>query len=195
MRRTTNGMRCRTSCLIGLGAIGRIVAEEVGRTHEAKAVRDHGAEVLRADAGIDLMVISTGALADDETHGRLLAAARRGGSRMLLPAGAIAGIDGLVALRAGGLTGVRYTSVKPPAAWRGTLAEELVDLSTLDQPVAFFEGSARDAAQSYPKNANLAATRCAGGTRPRRDPGDTRGRPGQPRATPVESRRTRPRGL
>ena len=60
------------------------------------------------DTGTDLMVISTGALADDETHGRLLDAAHGGRSRMLLPVGAIAGIDGLVALRASGLNRVRY---------------------------------------------------------------------------------------
>ena len=184
--------------IIGLGAIGRLVVDELVRTGAAEvraalvrsdfsapgpaairlvnsvdallathpsvvletagqeAVRQYGVAVL--GAGTDLMVISTGALADDETHQRLFEAARGAGSRMLLPVGAIAGTDGLIALRASGLQRVRYTSTKPPAAWRGTPAEELVDLASLGGPTVFFEGSARDAARSYPKNANLAAT-------------------------------------
>jgi aspartate dehydrogenase len=184
--------------IIGLGAIGRLLVQELGRTGTAHvraalvregfegaspggvpmvhsieqllalrpsiileaagqgAVREHGAAVL--GRGTDLMVISSGALADDVVHEQLIAAARQGGSRMLLPVGAIAGIDGLVALRASGLTHVRYTSVKPPAAWSGTPAEELVDLAEMSEPAVFFEGSAREAARSFPKNANLAAT-------------------------------------
>jgi aspartate dehydrogenase len=184
--------------IVGLGAIGQLLVEELGRTGTASvcaalvresfagpsphgvptvrsleelltlqpsiileaagqgAVREHGAAIL--EHGTDLMVISSGALADDDVHEQLIEAARRGGSRMLLPVGAIAGIDGLVALRASGLTRVRYTSGKPPAAWTGTLAEELVDLAGMSEPVVFFDGSAREAARSFPKNANLAAT-------------------------------------
>ncbi len=129
-----------------------LVAECAGQG----AVRELGEQILAA--GADLMIISTGALADQETHERLEAAARAGGSRMLLPAGATAGMDGLTALRAGGLTRVKYTSTKPPRAWKGTKAEQLVELDALTAPTVFFEGTAREAAQSFPKNANLAAT-------------------------------------
>ena len=77
---------------------------------------------------------------------------------MLLPAGAIAGLDGLGALRLGGLQSVRYTSTKPPNAWRGTPAEQTHDLSAFTEPTTIFAGSAAEAARLYPKNANLAAT-------------------------------------
>jgi aspartate dehydrogenase len=48
--------------------------------------------------------------------------------------------------------------VKPPLAWRGTPADDVVDLSELRERVIVFDGSARQAAIAYPKNANLAAT-------------------------------------
>lgn len=120
------------------------------------AVAQYGEAVLRA--GIDLMVISTGALADDALRERLVAAAHATARRLVLPAGAIAGIDGLSALRIGGLESVRYISAKPPGAWRGTPAEQAHDLDKISQRTVLYTGPAQDAARLYPKNANLAAT-------------------------------------
>ncbi len=79
-------------------------------------------------------------------------------AQLLIPAGAIAGLDGLGALKLAGLTSVTYTSTKPPLAWRNTPAERIVTLAALRERTVFFEGSAQDAALNYPKNANLAAT-------------------------------------
>ena len=121
-----------------------------------RAVAAYGADVL--EAGSDLVVASVGALSDPALAGQLSDAARRGGSQLVVPSGAIGGIDILAAARLSALTSVRYTGTKPPMAWSGTPAEEQVDLSALEGPTVIFEGSARQAAQSYPKNANVAAT-------------------------------------
>lgn len=110
------------------------------------------------NAGLDVVVVSIGALADGALHARLREAAAAGGARMILPAGAVGGIDILSALRAGGDVQVRYTGIKPPKAWAGTPAETVVDLAALDGPAVIFEGTARAAATAYPKNANVAAT-------------------------------------
>lgn len=119
------------------------------------AVADYGEEVL--SAGCDFMVIAVGALADDSLCERLSDAARGTGAQMTLPAGAIAGIDGLAALKLGGLDEVRYISTKPPVAWMGTPAEDDFDLDGMTERTVIFRGSAREAAQRFPKNANIAA--------------------------------------
>jgi aspartate dehydrogenase len=90
-----------------------IVAEVAGQP----AVAEYADKVLRN--GVDCLVISVGALADPKLLERLKTAAHDGGSRLLLPAGAIGGIDAIAAMGVGGLTSVKYRSRKPPAAWRG----------------------------------------------------------------------------
>ncbi len=127
-----------------------IVAECAGHG----AVAAHGPGVLGAD--IDLMIVSTGALTADALMTALRASARR--ARILIAAGAVGGIDALAAMRLGGLDSVRYRSIKPPAAWRGTPAEMAIDLDRLTAPTVAYRGTARDAARLYPKNANVAAT-------------------------------------
>lgn len=119
------------------------------------AVLEPGERVLAR--GIDLMLLSVGSLADASTFTRLQAAADRGGARLLLPVGAIAGLDGLLALRRGGLRRVTYISTKPPASWKGTPADGPHDLDTLTERTVIFSGTAREAALQFPKNANLAA--------------------------------------
>jgi len=120
-----------------------------------QAVAEHGEQVLRN--GIDFLVISVGALADPALLDRLETAAEFSNSRMLLPAGAIGGLDAIAAMRVGGLTSVRYRSRKPPAAWRGSPAEKVVDLGSLAKPAVLYSGTAREAALLYPQNANVAA--------------------------------------
>ena len=127
--------------------------------HEALA--EHGVAVLKH--GVDLIVASVGALAKPELEHALREAAAAGRSHICIPSGAIGGLDALAAARVGGLDSVRYVGRKPIQAWRGTAAERVVDLDTLDKAAVIFEGSAREAALTYPQNANVtAATALAG---------------------------------
>lgn len=127
-----------------------IVVECAGHS----AVAQYGESIL--GQGYDLLVASVGALADQETYDRLRLASGTGG-RLLIHSGAVAGIDGLRAVRHSGLAAVTYSSIKPPGAWKGTVAETLVDLDAQNEPVVIFEGTAREAAMRYPKNANVGA--------------------------------------
>ncbi|SDT53947.1 aspartate dehydrogenase [Bradyrhizobium canariense] len=151
--------------LIGVGAIGSWLQERldpkpvVVRRGDALPMADvvvevaghaalaqYGVAALRQ--GSDLVIASIGALADEALWVSLQQAATR--AKILLPAGAVAGIDALAAARLGGLDSVRYSSRKPPASLSNTLP--------LDRESVVFEGNARDAALQFLKNANVAAT-------------------------------------
>jgi aspartate dehydrogenase len=151
--------------LIGLGAIGSWVAERLDeepvivrrgdalpKADMVVEVAGHGAlaqyGVAALRQGSDLVIASIGALADEALWLSLQRAATH--ARILLPAGAVAGIDALAAARLGGLDSVRYSSRKPPAS--------LSDALPTDRESVVFEGNARDAALQFPQNANVAAT-------------------------------------
>jgi len=126
------------------------------------AVRDHAVAIL--ENGTDLLVASVGAFTDDAFYGVVQAAAQAGSADLILPTGAIGGLDLLAVLAGDGPVQVRYTGTKPPSAWAGSAAEALVNLGSLDAPAVFFTGTARRTAADFPKNANVvAALALAGG--------------------------------
>ena len=120
------------------------------------ALRQHGAAIL--SRGIDLITVSSGALGDKELYDELAAAARTGGSQLRVVSGAIGALDVLASASIGKVDSVTYRGRKPPRGWRGSPAEDKLDLDSLSEPAVHFIGSAREAALEYPKNANVAAT-------------------------------------
>ena len=128
-----------------------IVVEAAGHA----AVEAHCPAVL--DAGIDLLMVSVGALVDDGLRQRLTGRA----GRLLLSAGAIGGL-GLLRAAAlfGSIDGVRLTTTKSPSALLAPwMPRALVDdLRHGTQPVTVFEGTARDAVARFPESINVAAT-------------------------------------
>ena len=107
-------------------------------------------------AGKDLMVISVGALLD---HPDIMARARATGCRLIVPSGAIAGLDGIKGACSGQVDYVRLTSRKPPRALQGApfLAEHHISLDGLTEERELFRGPAREAVRGFPDNLNISA--------------------------------------
>lgn len=120
------------------------------------AVKEHALKVL--EKGWTIGLISVGTLADTEFYQKLQMTAEKNGAHLHLLAGAIAGIDGIAAAKEGGLEKVTYQGRKSPKSWKGSYAEQLIDLDAVKEPTVFFKGTAREAAIKFPANANVAAT-------------------------------------
>ncbi|RUM95430.1 aspartate dehydrogenase [Pseudaminobacter arsenicus] len=135
-----------------LDADVELVIEAAGHS----AVQQFALDVARS--GRTLAIVSSGALADDDLRGELLMSARSHEASVHVVSGAIGALDALLTARAAGKQSVHYEGIKPTKAWRGTHAEQCVDLDKVEEPTSFFTGTARDVARLYPKNANVAAT-------------------------------------
>ena len=125
------------------------------------AVKAYAAAIL--NDGFDLVLVSTGSLADAALWDEVSAAAKRSTGQLKLPAGALPGVDSLSAGKLAGLEKVTLKSSKPPKAWSGTPAEKSHDLAAITAPTVIFSGNAREAALAFPKNANVAATAALAG--------------------------------
>ncbi|NUN94243.1 MAG: aspartate dehydrogenase [Verrucomicrobiae bacterium] len=110
------------------------------------------------EMGRDVIVMSVGGLV--EIYEEVFALARRKNANLWIPSGAVAGIDGLEAAMTGGVTSVRLTTRKPPAALHGApyLEEKGLRPAELTEETVIFEGTAREAIRGFPQNVNVAAT-------------------------------------
>ena len=121
------------------------------------AVREHLVALL--EAGISVVVLSAGALADEELRQRAEAAAGRTGALLYVPSGGIGGLDALKTACIAGVDEVSIQVAKPPAAWKGIPYVESrgVALDRMTGPVTLFEGPAREGVPLFPQNVNIAA--------------------------------------
>ena len=117
----------------------------VFETASQEAVREYGHIVL--DAGKDLVIMSMGALFDDNLLNGFIERAKKNNCKIYLPSGAICGIDGIAAAKIGGLDEVTLVTTKPPRS---------LGLKSKKRMVVF-EGIAREAVNLFPKNINVAA--------------------------------------
>ncbi|WP_137390994.1 aspartate dehydrogenase [Rhodoligotrophos defluvii] len=106
----------------------------------------------------DFALVSTAALMDQALRSEILQLAQAAGRQLLVIPGAIGGIDGLRAAAIAGVETVEHVIAKPPVAWRGTAADDFIDLDGCDERVVVFTGNAERAAELFPQNANVAAT-------------------------------------
>ena len=130
------------------------------------ALLDFGPAVLTA--GKHLMVLSVGGLVGVLDEWARLA--ERHGCRILVPSGAIAGLDGMKGAREGAITAVTMETRKPPRGLAGApwIEEQRIDLDAITGETLIFEGPAARAVKAFPANVNVVAALSLAGIGPER---------------------------
>ena len=117
--------------------------------------------------GRTLIVLSCGALLDNFD---LVDLARRQRGRILVPTGALLGLDAVQAAAVGAIERVHMITRKPPNGLDGApyLVEHGIAVAGLTEPTRVFTGTAREAARGFPANVNVAAALALAGIGPDR---------------------------
>jgi aspartate dehydrogenase len=108
--------------------------------------------------GKHLLIMSVGALSDDDLNSRMEKVARERNVKVYLPSGAICGLDGVKGASVEEIRSAQITSTKHPKSLTGApfLVENRIDISGLKEPMVVFQGTAREAISGFPKNVNVA---------------------------------------
>ena len=119
------------------------------------------------EAGRIFVPASVGQLLE---HDDLVELAARTGARIIVPTGALLGLDAVRAAAEGTIHAVTMVTRKPPRGLAGApyLEQRGITLDGLDEPQKVFEGSAREGARGFPANVNVAAALSLAGIGPDR---------------------------
>ena len=123
-----------------------------------EAVRQYALGVIRE--GKDLMVMSTGALLDENLLRKIIGLARRYKRKVYVPSGAIVGLDNIKSAALEKIESITLTTTKPPTSFEGApyIKQKGIDLSSIKEPMILYEGPAREAVKLFPRNVNVAAS-------------------------------------
>lgn len=150
-----------------------IVPLEALPEHADLAIEAAPAAILEAicrpmlAAGRRVMVLSAGALLPRPD---LIELARRSGGQIIVPTGALLGLDAVTAAVEGEIHAVRMTTRKPPNGLAGApyLKQNGITVEGLAEAKRVFSGTAREAAAGFPANVNVAAALALAGIGPDR---------------------------
>ena len=118
-------------------------------------------------AGKTAIVLSVGALLVNE---QLVDLARRHGGQIIVPSGALLGLDAITAAAEGEIRSVRMVTRKPVRGLLGApyLDEQGIDIRDIKEPTRVFSGTARQAAVGFPANLNVVVALSLAGIGPDR---------------------------
>ncbi|QPF86453.1 aspartate dehydrogenase [Bradyrhizobium genosp. L] len=141
------------------------VADIVVECAPSKVVRAIVAPVVQR--GKTAVVLSVGALLQNED---LVDLARAHGGQIIVPTGALIGLDAVTAAAIGTIHSATLVTRKPVAGLLGAphLVENDIRIEGITEPLRVFEGSARDAAKGFPANLNVAVALSLAGIGPDR---------------------------
>ena len=115
--------------------------------------------------GKSAVVLSVGALL---FHDELRTLAAEHGGTIVVPTGALIGLDAVIAAAEGTISDVKMVTRKPPAGLKGAphLEQNKINVDGLVEPLKVFEGNARDAARGFPANLNVVVALALAGVGP-----------------------------
>jgi aspartate dehydrogenase len=118
-------------------------------------------------SGKTAIVLSAGALLDNED---LIELAKQNGGQIVVPTGALIGLDAVTAAAVGEIQSVRMVTRKPVRGLAGApyIVEHNIDVEKLTEPLKIFDGTAREAAKGFPANLNVAVALSLAGIGPDR---------------------------
>jgi aspartate dehydrogenase len=124
-----------------------------------------GVAIATIDAGKIFMPLSAGQLLENWD---LVERAKMAGARILVPTGALLGLDAVRAAAEGIIHSVTMITRKPPNGLEGApyLVDQGISLKNLKEPKKIFDGSAREGARGFPANVNVAAALSLAGIGP-----------------------------
>ena len=98
----------------------------------------------------------------------LIENAKKTGARILIPTGALIGLDAVRAAAEGTISSAKIITRKLPKSLLGApyLEQNNIQLNNLSEPLQVFKGSARDGARGFPANVNVAAALSLAGIGP-----------------------------
>ena len=117
--------------------------------------------------GKTAVVLSVGALLE---HWDLVDLAKQSGAQIIVPTGALIGLDAVTAAAEGVIHSVRLVTRKPPASLVDApyVVANKIGLANLREPLKIFDGTAREAAKGFPANLNVGAALSLAGVGPDR---------------------------
>jgi aspartate dehydrogenase len=117
--------------------------------------------------GTSFMAISAGQLLE---RPELIALAKESGAQIIVPTGALIGLDAVTAAAEGEIHSVAMITRKPVKGLLGApyLERRGIDIVGITEPVRIFQGSAREAARGFPENVNVVAALALAGIGPDR---------------------------
>jgi aspartate dehydrogenase len=141
------------------------IADMVIECAPAKLVRSIVAPFV--SRGKTAVVLSAGALLVNED---LIELAKQHGGQIVVPTGALIGLDAMTAAAEGKILSVRMVTRKPVKGLIGApyLVEHNIDIEHITEPLRVFEGTAREAAKGFPANLNVAVALSLAGLGPDR---------------------------
>jgi aspartate dehydrogenase len=112
------------------------------------------------EKGRNTMLLSVGAMVDEDFRGRCRIIAKQTGAKVFIPSGAVCGIEGVGAAAQEDIEEIILMTYKPPKAFEGVdyFKKRGIDLDKITHPKVVFDGWAKDAVRYFPKNVNVAAT-------------------------------------